>query len=87
MMSPPSSQLNSVRHTAHERRKALSAWLYERWQHDGLTTSEIVDVSGIYDGMQGRYDKCRSDLLHLKRWDLVECRGRPARWHRVHATA
>lgn len=82
MSSSQSSDWDYVTPTASERRKILSGWLYERSEHEGLTTSEIVDVSGIYDGLQGRYDKCRADLLYLKRWGLSRHEGRPARWWR-----
>jgi hypothetical protein len=63
------------------RRADLITWIEERPAHDGLTASEIVDVSGIYDRIQGRYDKAMADLKvmedsgHLARSD-----GRPARW-------
>lgn len=72
--------------TAKERRQALDGWMY--WTADRklrLTTAQIASVSGIYDGLQGRYDKCRTDLLALKRAGVVKCSGRPARWTHSHA--
>ena len=72
----------SLHHT--ERRRRLSDWIYEKREHEGLTVSEIADVSGLYSGIYAsydRYDTCRRDLLHLKKWDLVKCEGRPSRWY------
>lgn len=62
------------------RRERLLGWLCERPAHSGLTASEIVDVSGLYEG-HNRYDRCFDDLKVLQDRGLVDRRkGRPARW-------
>jgi hypothetical protein len=70
---------------AEERRLALIRWMRERFPtHSGLTASQIVDVSGIYDTGQGRYDRCFDDLLVLAKHNVVQRGlGRPATW-RIH---
>lgn len=67
--------------TRRERRGALTDWLHRERDGAPYTTAQIVDVSGIYDGMQGRWDKCHSDLKALRKNGVVESVGnRPARW-------
>jgi hypothetical protein len=64
------------------RRRDLLRWITERPEHEGLTASEIVDLSGIYDG-HGRADRCFDDLKALEREGAVlRYDGRPAQWGR-----
>lgn len=65
------------------RRSTLLRWIEERYEHDGLTASEIADVSGIYDSIgHGRADRCFDDLMALAGDGLIErAAGRPARWY------
>lgn len=68
--------------TAGMRRSNLLSWVYERPEHEGLTASEIVDVSGIYGG-HGAADRCFDDLKKLNRQGFLDrSSGRPARWNR-----
>jgi hypothetical protein len=55
-----------------QRRERLLAWLRERDEHHGLTARQIVDVSGIYDSLQGRQEKCTNDLRVMAQVGLVK---------------
>lgn len=67
--------------SAPERRQRLEAWINERPQHSGLTTQEIIDVSGLYDEGHGRWDRCHADLKNLARDAAIVREGTfPARW-------
>jgi hypothetical protein len=69
--------------SADRRRYLLIEWIEECPAHDGLTASEIADVSGIYDHIQhGRADRCHDDLKALAAVGVSRLRreGRPARW-------
>lgn len=61
--------------TQAKRRDVLLAWMRERPQHDGLTARQIVDVSGIYDRLQGRQEKATHDLRALRKHNLVSTDG------------
>lgn len=70
--------------TTQQRRSALANWLYVERDGAPYTTTQIVDVSGIYDGMQGRWDKCHADLKRLYANHVVaEYFGRPIRWAHI----
>lgn len=72
--------------TAAQRRGHLADWLFREAAGAPYSTTQIVDVSGIYDGLQGRYDKARVDLLRLRENGVVlMSSGRPARWEHVDA--
>lgn len=77
---PDSGRGTSRRDSVYERQQSLLVWITDRPQHEGLTASEIVDVSGIYDDLQGRYDKCLVDLKRLAHEGYLFRNGRPARW-------
>lgn len=48
------------------RRKELVTWMREVPQHRGLTTNEIVSVSGVYDRIRvGKSERCYKDLRFL----------------------
>lgn len=67
-----------------QRRNLLTEWLYRERGGAPYTTTQIVDVSGIYDGMQGRWDKCHADLKRLyKNGVVAEYFGRPTRWSHI----
>lgn len=68
-----------TRHAALSRRADLINWIEERPAHDGLTATEIADVSGIYSG-HGRADRCFDDLKAMEKHGHLSREGRPARW-------
>lgn len=53
-----------------ERRDALLAWL-RLPTHDGYTARGIVNKSTLYDGFNGRQERCASDLRALERAGFV----------------
>lgn len=73
-------------YTLTERRTLLADWLLRERAGAPYTTAQIVDVSGIYDGLQGRWDKCRTDLLRLRSNGVVRMvHGNPTRWEHANA--
>jgi hypothetical protein len=71
----------SIPYAVQHRRDTLYHWMCERPEHNGLTASEIVDVSGNYAGDHRPYGHCFEDLRWLNRYgNMVRSVGRPARW-------
>jgi hypothetical protein len=62
--------------TDAKRRVRLANWLHETG--GPYTTSVIVDQSGIYDGINSRFEKARVDLEQLLNLGMV--RLTPAGW-------
>jgi hypothetical protein len=78
--------MSSASEARRTRRNDLADWLYREAPGAPYTTAQIVDVSGIYDGMQGRWDTCHRDLLRLKSNGVViSTNDQPTRW--AHARA
>jgi len=82
---PSPSQLRA---RAKERRLELLAWIRERPEHQGLTTRELVNLSGIYDrdeycGWLGSpISRANRDVRALQREGLLRYAvySYPARW-------
>lgn len=63
------------------RRGDLAEWLYAAEAGAPYTVGQIVNASGIYDGMRDQRGKCIADLRRLEDNNVViECAGRPTRW-------
>lgn len=77
MSDEPASEKARVR----SRRNELADWLFREHPGAPYTVGQIIDVSGVYDGLQDRDGKCRGDLRRLQNNGVVrEYVGRPARW-------
>jgi hypothetical protein len=80
-----------LRARAKERRLELLAWMSERWQHQGLSTRELAEVSGIYDRLEYKgwlgspISRATRDVRALQSEGLIRRLplSRPARWEVV----
>lgn len=69
--------------TPRQRRGMVTDWLWRNAKDPRapFTTLVVMEESGAYRGLTGRWDKCHADLNALHRNQVVVLHpGRPARW-------